>query len=186
MTDTVANILLAYHSTYGYTRKICETLQAELVGKGQSVDVAPLVAGGADPARYDVIVIGASIRNGKHNPAVSEFIRANQALLESKPSGFFSVNLVARKPDKNTPETNPYLKKFLSRTPWKPRLVGVFAGNLDYPRYGPFDRNVIRLIMWMTGGPTDPQARVEFTDWDEVRRYAAKIAALTAPKVIGG
>jgi menaquinone-dependent protoporphyrinogen IX oxidase len=38
----------------------------------------------------------------------------------------------------------------------------------------------------MTGGPTDPQARVEFTDWDEVRRYAAKIAALTAPKVIGG
>jgi menaquinone-dependent protoporphyrinogen oxidase len=184
--NTMANILLAYHSTYGYTRKICETLQAELAGKGQNVDVVPLVGGGADPARYDVIVIGASIRNGKHNPAVSEFIRANQALLESKPSGFFSVNLVARKPDKNTPETNPYLKKFLSRTPWKPRLVGVFAGNLDYPRYGPFDRNVIRLIMWMTGGPTDPQARVEFTDWDEVRRYAAKIAALTAPKVIGG
>lgn len=174
----MATILLAYHSVYGYTRKICETLQAELAGKGQRVDVVPLVGGNADPARYDVTVIGASIRNGKHNPAVSEFIRANQTLLESKPSGFFSVNLVARKAGKNTPETNPYVKKFLARTPWKPRLVGVFAGNLDYPRYGAVDRNVIRLIMWLTGGPSDPQATVEFTDWNEVRRFAAKIAAL--------
>jgi menaquinone-dependent protoporphyrinogen oxidase len=140
----------------------------------------PLTGGDADPARYDVIVIGASVRNGKHNPAVSEFIRANQALLESKPSGFFSVNLVARKAGKNTAETNPYVKKFLARTPWKPRLVGVFGGNLDYPRYGTIDRNVIRLIMWLTGGPTDPQARVEFTDWEEVRRYAEKILALSA------
>lgn len=174
----MASILLAYHSVYGYTRKICETLQAELAGRGQRVDVVPLTGGSADPARYDVIVIGASIRNGKHNPAVSEFIRVNQTLLESKPSGFFSVNLVARKAGKNTPETNPYVKKFLARTPWKPRLVGVFGGNLDYPRYGAVDRNVIRLIMWLTGGPSDPQATVEFTDWNEVRRFAAKIAAL--------
>ena len=181
----MASILLAYHSVHGYTRKICETLQTELEGSGQRVDVTPLAGGSADPVRYDVIVIGASIRNGKHNPAVSEFIRANQALLESKPSGFFSVNLVARKPDRNTPETNPYMKKFLARTPWRPQLVGVFAGNLDYPRYGTIDRAVIRLIMWLTGGPTDPtdpQARVEFTDWDEVRRYAAKIAALATER----
>jgi len=174
----MANILLAYCSVYGYTRKICETLKAELEGRGQRVDVVPLVGGSADPARYDVIVIGASIRHGKHNPAVLDFIRANRALLESKPGGFFSVNLVARKPDKNTPETNPYVKKFLRRTPWKPQLVGVFGGNLDYPRYGTVDRNVIRLIMWLTGGPTNPQTKVEYTDWDEVRRYAAKIAAL--------
>ena len=175
----MANILLAYSSVYGYTRKICETLQAELQGSGQRVDVAPLAGGGADPARYDVIVIGASIRNGRHHPAVLDFVRANQALLESKPSGFFSVNLVARKPGKSTPGSNPYVKKFLARIPWRPRLVGVFAGNLDYQRYGTVDRNVIRLIMWLTGGPTDPQAKVEFTDWDEVRRYAAKIALLT-------
>lgn len=176
----MANILLAYSSVYGYTRKICETMQTALRDQGLQADVAPLTGGGADPARYDVIVIGASIRNGKHNPAVLDFIRANEALLNSKPSGFFSVNLVARKPGKNTPETNPYLKKFLAAIPWNPRLVGVFAGNLDYQRYGTMDRNIIRLIMWITDGPTDPRARVEFTDWDEVRRYAANIAALTA------
>ncbi len=34
MTD-LANILLTYHSVYGYTRKICETFQAELEGWGR-------------------------------------------------------------------------------------------------------------------------------------------------------
>jgi menaquinone-dependent protoporphyrinogen oxidase len=177
MTD-MAKVLLAYHSVHGYTRKICEMIEAELKGRGHQVDIAPLARGSMDPARFDVIVIGASIRNGKHNAAVAEFIRANQALLESKLSAFFSVNLVARKPGKNTPETNPYVRRFFARTAWRPRLVGVFAGNLDYPRYGVLDRNVIRLIMWLTGGPTDPQAKVEFTDWDAVRRYGERIAAL--------
>ncbi len=174
----MANILLAYHSVHGHTRRICETIQAELKGRGQHVEVAPLAAGIKDLARYDAIVIGASIRNGRHNPAVSEFIRANLDKLSSQPGAFFSVSLVARKPDKNTPETNPYVRRFFARTAWRPQLVGVFAGNLDYPRYGVLDRNVIRLIMWLTGGPTDPQARVEFTDWDAVRRYAEKVAAL--------
>jgi menaquinone-dependent protoporphyrinogen oxidase len=58
--------------------------------------------------------------------------------------------------------------------------VGVFAGNLDYPRYGAVDRNIIRLIMWLTGGPTDLRAKVEYTDWDEVRRYAKRVEALVA------
>ena len=176
----MANILLAYFSVDGQTRKICETLRTELEGRGQHADVVPLANGIADLARYDVIVIGASIRYGKHNPAVFDFVRANQALLESKPSGFFSVNLVARKPEKNTPETNPYVQKFFGKIPWKPRLVGVFAGRLDYEIYDAVDRNIIRLIMWLTGGPTDLRAKVEYTDWDEVRRFAGRIAALTS------
>ena len=42
------------------------------------------------------------------------WVRTEQALLDSRPSAFFSVSLVARKPAKNTPETNPYVKAFLS------------------------------------------------------------------------
>jgi menaquinone-dependent protoporphyrinogen oxidase len=116
----VAAILLLHHGVYGHTRQICERLQSDLVNLGHRADVRPLAGGQADPAIYDVIVIGASIRNGKHNPAVVDFIRANRALLENKPSAFFSVNLVARKPAKNTAETNPYVKAFIARSPWKP------------------------------------------------------------------
>ena len=174
----MAAILLAYSSVYGYTRKICETLSSDLQGRGHRVSVVPLEEAGAELARHDVIVIGASIRHGKHRPAVHDFIGEHRDLLAARPGGFFSVNLVARKPDKNTPETNPYMRKFRRRIPWQPQIVGVFAGNVDYPRYDAFDRTIIRLIMWLTNGPTDPQARIEFTDWTEVRRFAERIAAL--------
>jgi menaquinone-dependent protoporphyrinogen oxidase len=174
----LSNILLLYFSVYGQTRKICEALAAELAAQGMTVESRPLAEAGEGLERFDAIVIGASIRHGKHNPAVFEFIERHRALLESKPSGFFSVNLVARKPAKNTPETNPYVKAFVSRTPWKPGLLGVFGGNLDYQRYKPFDRAAIRFIMWITKGPTDPHTNVEFTNWDEVRHFAGKIAAL--------
>lgn len=176
-TASVRNILLVYFSVYGQTRKICETLQGELVRLGVAAEIKPLVEAGADLEHYDAVVIGASIRHGKHNPAVFDFIAQHRAVLESRPSGFFSVNLVARKPAKNTPETNPYVKAFVARSPWKPKLLGVFGGNLDYQRYKPFDRAAIRFIMWITGGPTDPHTNVEFTNWDDVRCFAARIAS---------
>ncbi len=171
-------VLIAYHGVYGQTRRISEHLQAELARLGVEARTTPLTDPGLDPSACDVLVIGASIRNGKHNPAVLAFIRRHRTLLESKPSAFFSVNLVARKPAKNRPETNPYVRAFLARSPWKPGLVGVFGGNLDYQRYGAMDRNIIRFIMMLTGGPTDPRTCIEYTDWDEVRAFAGGVAGL--------
>jgi menaquinone-dependent protoporphyrinogen oxidase len=54
----------------------------------------------------------------------------------------------------------------------------VFAGKLDYPRYGLVDRMVIRLIMLITHGPTDTSTVVEFTDWQRVEAFARRIAAM--------
>ena len=182
MDCSVAKILLLYHGIYGHTRKICEAIRAELERLGTAADIAEVEnAAAAGPERYDTIVIGAAIRNGKHNPQVIEFIRENKALLDARNSVFFSVNLVARKPEKNTPETNPYVKAFLERSPWQPKLVGVFAGNLDYQRYTFMDRHIIRFIMTLTKGPTDLSTKVEFTDWAEVKRFAGQVRALAEP-----
>jgi menaquinone-dependent protoporphyrinogen oxidase len=30
---------------------------------------------------------------------------------------------------------------------------------------------MIRLIMWMTRGPTDPATNIEFTDWRQVDEF---------------
>jgi menaquinone-dependent protoporphyrinogen oxidase len=172
--------LLLYSSVYGLSKKICERLQASLAKRGVQADVAPLVGHAVDPKAYDAIVLGASIKHGKHHPSVLEFIRANKPLLESKPSALFSVNLVARKPAKNTPQTNPYLRRLVKQSPWKPKLQGVFAGELDYSRYGPVDKHMMRLVMWINKGPTDFATKVQFTDWDEVERFAGQVAQLTA------
>ena len=176
----MASTLLLYSSVYGLSRQICERIQASLVKRGQCAEVAPLVNHGVDPAAYDAIVIGASIKHGKHHPSVLDFIRTNRGLLESKPSALFSVNLVARKPAKNTPQTNPYLKRLVAQSPWKPELQGVFAGELDYSRYGPVDKHMMRLVMWINSGPTDLRTKVQFTDWDAVDRFADQVAQLTA------
>ncbi len=178
----MANILLLYSTVYGLSKQICERIQASLVARGERAEVAPLASGGVDPAAFDAIVIGASIKHGKHHPSVLEFIRANQRLLEAKPSALFSVNLVARKAAKNTPQTNPYLKRLLARSPWKPKLTGVFAGELDYSRYGPVDKYMMRFVMWINKGPTDFKTRVQFTNWNEVERFAGQVALLAGAR----
>lgn len=91
---------------------------------------------------------------------------------------FFSVSLVARKHDKCRPGNNPYLQKFLKQIVWKPKEQAVFAGKLDYPSYRFFDRLLIRLIMCVTKGPTDPLAVIEFTDWPQVELFARLISAM--------
>lgn len=175
----MGDILVLYHGVYGQTKKVCECLRAELERLGRRADVVRFAdSGGVDPSGYGIVVLGAAIRNGKHNPLVIDWIRRNQPLLDAKPNAFFSVNLVARKAEKATPETNPYLQKFLQRSPWRPKLLGVFAGDLDYQRYGVLDRWAIRMIMKITGGPTDPTTKIEYTDWDEVRKFAGRVAAL--------
>ena len=126
----------------------------------------------------DAVVIGASIRYGKHKPEVAEFIARHQALLEARPNALFSVNVVARKPGKDVPEGNPYLQKFLRGIAWKPQRLAVFAGRIEYPRLGPVDRTMIRFIMWLTKGPTDPKGTFEFTDWARVEAFGAEVARM--------
>lgn len=173
------NILIIYATTDGQTRKICNRLQQVTAQQGhQTTVVAVQDQPDIDIAPFATIVIGASIRYGRHNPLIVSFIEKNRLLLESRPNAFFSVNVVARKPEKCRPEHNPYLQKFLRRIAWQPQKLAVFAGKIDYPSYRFFDRLMIRLIMYMTKGPTDPTAVVEFTDWEQVAAFGREISDL--------
>jgi menaquinone-dependent protoporphyrinogen oxidase len=88
------------------------------------------------------------------------------------------VNAVARKPEKDSPETNPYIQKFLKLSNWNPALIGVFAGKIDYPKYNFVDKQMIRFIMWLTKGPTDTSQTYEFTNWGKVKEFANEIILL--------
>lgn len=176
----MAQTLLLYSTVYGLSKQICERIEESLSRRGERAQTAPIGVNDVDPSAFDAIVIGASIRHGKHNPAVLDYIRAHQAVLQAKPSALFSVSLIARKPGRSTPETNPYLKRLVAQSPWKPRLQAVFAGELDYARYGPVDRHLMRLVMWINKGPTDLASKVQFTDWNAVERFAGQVAELSA------
>ena len=175
----MANILVIYSTTDGHTLKICQRLQQVIEQqthrvKLTSVNDEPY----ADLTLFDKIVIGASIRYGKHRPQVYDFIKRNEKVLKNKPSAFFTVNVVARKPDKNSPETNPYIKQFQKKASWQPKELAVFAGKIDYRKYSFWDRHLIRLVMLLTKGPTDPNTVTEFTNWEDVEAFGQRVCVM--------
>ena len=169
------NLLIIYSSTDGHTKIICEKIRNNLKNSSNVELVSLDHALNLDLSKFNKIVIGASIRYGRHSNDLYKFIKFNKDILEQKDTAFFSVNVVARKIEKSDPETNPYIKKFLKISNWKPGKVAVFAGKVDYPNYRFFDKYIIKLIMFITKGPTDTTQTYEFTNWSKVDAFAKEL-----------
>ena len=168
--------LIIYSSTDGQTKKICEVIRENFNNK-EFIEILPLEdAFHLNINNYDQIILGASIRYGNYKSNLFKFIKYNIKILETKKNAFFSVNVVARKNEKNTPDTNPYIKKFLKKTNWRPKKIEVFAGKVDYPNYNLFNKLVIRFIMLITKGPTDISQSYEFTDWAKVKKFSKELS----------
>tara|TARA_B100001121_G_scaffold33538_1_gene28210 strand:- start:88 stop:615 length:528 start_codon:yes stop_codon:yes gene_type:complete len=171
----MSSFLVIYSSTDGHTKKICERIK-NLINNGNLVELFSLEeAKQIELSNFENIVIGASIRYGKHSRQLYNFIKSNRNILDQKKCAFFSVNVVARKPEKNTAETNPYINKFLKISKWKPNKIAVFAGKVDYPSYNLIDKYIIKFIMFITKGPTDTSQSYEFTDWSKVDDFSKEL-----------
>ena len=171
----MSSFLIIYSSTDGHTKTICERI-TNFLNDEYLVELVSLEdAKKIDLTNFEKIIIGASIRYGKHSKKLYKFINLNKNILDQKQCAFFSVNVVARKPEKNTAETNPYINKFLKISKWKPNKIGVFAGKVDYPNYNFFDKYIIKFIMFITKGPTDTSQSYEFTDWLKVDDFSEEL-----------
>ena len=169
---------IIYSSVDGQTLKICNKLRDELLKKDQDIELFSIEDFNEDVINYDRLIIGSSVRYGIHNKKIIEFIKTHKEHLDSIRTAFFSVNLVARKPEKRTPDTNPYVIKFFKTVDWKPNMIEVFAGKIDYKIYSFFDRIMIQFIMWMTKGPTNSDAEIEYTNWDRVKEFGERLCNL--------
>ncbi|UMB59614.1 menaquinone-dependent protoporphyrinogen IX dehydrogenase [Lutibacter sp. A80] len=166
---------ILYATVDGHTTKICNEIVKLAEEKNVDIQLFTIDAFTKNIADFDKFIIASSIRYGVHNKEIIAFIKKNKTVLDTIKTAFFSVNLVARKPEKNTPETNPYVVKFFKNIDWKPTITEVFAGMLDYKRYKPFDRIMIQFIMWMTKGPTNKNIKIEYTDWKKVEAFAMRV-----------
>tara|TARA_Y100001970_G_C13821622_1_gene645185 strand:+ start:82 stop:606 length:525 start_codon:yes stop_codon:yes gene_type:complete len=171
----MSTFLIIYSSTDGHTKKICERIK-NFLNVGNFVELLSLEdAKKIDLSNFEKIIIGASIRYGKHSKELYEFVNLNKKILDQKKCAFFSVNIVARKPEKNTAETNPYINKFLKISKWRPDKIRVFAGKVDYPNYNFFNKYIIKFIMFITNGPTDTSQSYIFTDWSKVDDFSEEL-----------
>ena len=171
--------LIIYSSTDGHTKTICERI-SNFLDNNDEIKLTSLdEVEKFDLSEFSRIIIGASIRYGKHSNKLYKFIKINKEVLDKKQGIFFSVNVVARKPEKDAPNTNPYIKKFLKISSWRPKKLAVFAGRVNYPHYNFFDKYIIKFIMFITKGPTDTSQFYEFTDWSKVDNFAKEISENT-------
>ena len=165
----------------GQSRRIAEHISRQLAAA--NVLASPQDAAEArvaDLSGASVVVLVAAIRYGRHLPEAERFLTVYQSLSSPPPLALASVNLVARKPAKTTVAGNPYLRKLIARHRLAPIVAVAFAGRLDYQHYGWLDRQIIRFIMLLTGGPTASDTCIEYTSWSTVDKFAAQIADLSA------
>ena len=181
MADRPARVGIYYATRDGQSRRIAEHLSLRLTEAGRPASAQNLAA--APPAASDLgaaatVVLVAAVRYGRHLPEADRFLTVYRTLQSPPPLALASVNLTARKPGKTTATGNVYLRKVIARHRLAPAVAVAFAGRLDYRRYGWRDRWIIRFIMLLTGGPTDPTTCIEYTSWRAVDDFASAVGAL--------
>jgi menaquinone-dependent protoporphyrinogen oxidase len=175
------SILLVYQSRMGHTARVARRIAESIDAAGGRCHLMPVneaIYEGVDWDLADTVVVGAPVIYGTYHKNVFRFVTENQAELDSRPNSFFNVSVVARNPEKATVEGNRYMQKFLELSPWRPKDLKVIAGKVDYPSWSWYDTLMIQLIMKMTKGPTDRDAVIDYTDWDEVRAYGEHVLSL--------
>tara|TARA_Y100001970_G_C14100341_1_gene785127 strand:+ start:569 stop:1105 length:537 start_codon:yes stop_codon:yes gene_type:complete len=173
-----SRLLILYSTVDGHTKNICEYISNK-INKRKLINISSVEdSKDIKISDYDQIVIGASVRYGYHRKNLYKFILNNKEILNSKKTVFFSLNLTARKPEKNLPTTNPYVVKFLKKVDWEPTIKEVFAGRLDYPNLDFLNKLAILFIMVITNGPKDISKTYELTDWNRVDKLVNSIVKL--------
>lgn len=174
-------VLIVYGSTDGQTRRIADRMGQVLAALGQQVQVVDSATAPADvaPGDFDAALVLGSVRMGKHQKALAEFVKKFRLELDAIPNAFISVSLSAGRAGKPSAqrEVQKTFQHFATRTGWRPNARFAVAGALPYSRYSLRIRLVMKFISWMTGGDTDTSRDYEYTDWDAVEDFARRFAA---------
>ncbi len=169
-------LLIAYGTTEGQTRKICEFLRDEAQQAGHWVSIADTTGPQLRPSGFDAAIIAASVHYGNYQASVEHYVTDNHELLNHIPSTFLSVSLTAASDEPESwKELNNITESFLDRTHWNPDVVEQVAGALLYSKYNFFKKFIMRLIAQRSGGGTDTSEDYEYTDWDQVKQVITKL-----------
>ena len=178
--------LIVYASHYGQTAKVAHFVASRLREAGGMVTLSRVddFRGGMTPGQFDGAIVGASINFGRHQRSIRRFVRANRHELEQIPSAFFSVSGAECSPDEAPRAVaKKYIANFVRETGWQPTMTESIAGAMAYTKYSPVMRWMLKWISQKEGGPADTSRDYEYTDWEQVRRFADRFAEeLKAPE----
>lgn len=180
----MSRLLIVFGTTDGQTAKIAQFLGDELRMLGSMVDVAEAGAAWPDPLDYDGVIVAASVHGGHYQRNVVRWTRAHAAALHRRPTAFLSVCLAILQQDAEAQrDLASIVDRFMKETGWIPAERKHIAGALKYTQYNWLKRLVMRWIARRAGGAVDTSRDHEYTDWADVRAFAAAFHAGCAPPV---
>ena len=170
----MARVLIVYGTTEGQTAKVAQHIgeAGRRLGHDVSVQHAPEVTD-EDLGAFNAVIVGGSLHEGRYQRAVRSFVDRHKAFLVSRPSAFFSVSLAAASHDsKEREEARRIATDFVTHAGWAPKRIESFAGALKYTQYSWLKRTVMKYIAAKEGGDVDTSRDFEYTNWNEVTRFA--------------
>lgn len=179
----MARILIVYGTHDGQTALVAHRMAEVLRSRGHTLDIrdARALPSSFSPRVFDGVLVGSSVRWGRHQPAVREFARKHVAVLDRLPAWFFSVSLAAADRARGLGRAGERIREFGDETGWWPERAQVFGGALRYTTYGFFLRLAMRLVAFFAHLPTDPSLDHDLTDWANVRAFVRDFDHRLAP-----
>ena len=145
-------VLIAYASMHGSTGEVADALAKDLCAAGASVDIR-LVGNVKDLSPYQAVVVGSAIRSDRWLPEATEFVAGHRSILRNLPTAYFLTCLTLARPSAEIQtRVESFLDPVREEVPEvKPVSTGLFAGVLDYNKYGTAIKAVMRYKMWTKG-----------------------------------
>lgn len=157
-------ILIAYASRAGSTAGVADAIGAAIKLRGLNVDIQQVTAKpSAD--RYDAIILGSAVRMGGWLPEMVEFIKTNQAVLQSRPVALFTVHMLNTGADETSRAARrAYVNSI--RPLVDPVDEVFFAGKIELDHLSFVDRLMVKMVKSPIG---------DFRDWDSIRAWSSAV-----------
>ena len=164
-------ILIAYATTEGQTRKICQTIAEQLDGLGHQVELLDTARKRRDvhPDDFDRFIVAASVHQDKHQGEIEVFVEASKDVLAAKPTMFLSVSLAIAFEEKRA-DADTYITEFSDRTGWTPTKALKVAGAVRSEEYDYFEQQILEHVVLKDRENFQANQAQEFTDWVELAR----------------
>ena len=166
------NILIAYASTEGQTRKIARYCADYLIGQAHSVELVGVAdALDAELARFDAVVLAGSVHAGKYQKPLIKLAKSKSAGLAQVRSAFLSVSLAAAGTDPDDwAGLTDCVNRFAKKTGWTPPTVMHVAGAFRFSEYDFLKSWAMRWIAAQKDQDVDPHQDKEYTDWAALKK----------------
>lgn len=173
----MANVLIAFATTQGQTRKIADHVGARLRSLGHAPSLWDTAKPEPAPLAPNGVMLMGSLHAGKYQQALAEQARKHASSWAAMPVAFVSVSLSAASLNaKEGEELRKISDRFLADAGINAALIHHAAGAVRDSELNWLIRWILHQIARQHGAALDPSGDTEFTDWvaldDFVDRYA--------------